>query len=38
MLDPAVAAFFTNIDRSRGDALIGFGWAMAEYLAARGAK
>jgi hypothetical protein len=31
-------AFFESLDRSRGDALIGFGWAMAEYLAARAAK
>ena len=38
MLDPGVTAFFADVDRSRGDALIGFGWAMAEYLAARGAK
>ena len=38
MLDPAVTAFFANLDRSRGDALIGFGWAMAEYLAARARK
>jgi hypothetical protein len=28
-------AYFDGLDRSRGDALIGFGWAMAEYLAAR---
>ena len=38
MLDPAVTAFFADLDRSRGDALIGFGWAMAEYLAARAGK
>ncbi len=37
-LDPAVTAFFANLDRSRGDALIGFGWAMAEYLTARAGK
>src|SRR5215210_6600856 len=37
-LDPAVIAFFADLDRSRGDALIGFGWAMAEYLAARASK
>ncbi len=37
-LDPAVTAFFASLDRSRGDALIGFGWAMAEYLAARARK
>ena len=38
MLDPAVSAYFGSLDRSRGDALIGFGWAMAEYLAARAGK
>ena len=38
LLDPAVVAFFAAADRSRGDALIGFGWAMAEYLAARARK
>jgi hypothetical protein len=38
MLDPSVTAFFADVDHSRGDALIGFGWAMAEYLAARGGK
>jgi hypothetical protein len=37
-LDPTVVSFFDNLDRSRGDALIGFGWAMAEYLAARASK
>jgi len=37
-LDPAVTAFFAGLDRSRGDSLIGFGWAMAEYLAARARK
>jgi hypothetical protein len=37
-LDPDVTAFFANLDRSRGDALIGFGWAMAEYLAARAGR
>ncbi|MGI8807729.1 MAG: hypothetical protein ACR2KK_07805 [Acidimicrobiales bacterium] len=37
-LDPAVVAFFADLDRPRGDTLIGFGWAMAEYLAARAAK
>ncbi len=31
--DPEVAAFFAPIDRERGDALIAFGWAMAENLA-----
>ncbi len=34
-LDPAVTAFFDGLDRPRGDSLIGFGWAMAEYLASR---
>jgi hypothetical protein len=37
-LDPAVVAFFESLDQPRGDALIGFGWAMAEYLAARAGK
>jgi hypothetical protein len=37
-LDPAVTAFFADLDRARGDSLIGFGWAMAEYLAARARK
>ena len=32
--DPEVAAFFAPLDRSRGDYLIAFGWAMAENLAA----
>jgi hypothetical protein len=31
-IDPAVAAFFADVDRARGDALIAFGWAMAEDL------
>ena len=31
--DPAVAAFFDGVDRERGDSLIAFGWAMAEFLA-----
>jgi hypothetical protein len=31
-IDPAVAAFFGDVDRARGDALIAFGWAMAEDL------
>ena len=31
--DPEVDAFFEGLDRSRGDALIVFGWAMAEDLA-----
>jgi hypothetical protein len=29
-----VRAFFTDVDTKRGDALIGFGWAMAETLSA----
>ena len=33
--DPEIAAYFANLDRSRGDYLIAFGWAMAEELAAR---
>ena len=32
--DPAVAAFFGEVDADRGDCLIAFGWAMAEDLAA----
>jgi hypothetical protein len=32
---PDVAAFFEAVDRSRYDCLVGFGWAMAEDLAAR---
>jgi hypothetical protein len=31
--DAAVGAFFDGLDRERGDALIVFGWAMAEDLA-----
>ncbi len=31
--DPEVVAFFAPLDRERGDALIAFGWAMAENLA-----
>jgi hypothetical protein len=31
--DPEIAAFFTTLDRPRGDFLIAFGWAMAEDLA-----
>ena len=34
-IDSEVAAFFQPLDRKRGDCLIGFGWAMAEDLAAR---
>ena len=32
--DPEVAAFFAGLERSRGDSVIAFGWAMAEDLAA----
>lgn len=35
-VDPAVAAFFDDVDEKRGDTLIAFGWAMAEYLAKLG--
>ena len=31
--DPAVVAFFADVDPARGDSLIAFGWAMAEDLA-----
>jgi hypothetical protein len=31
-INPDVAAFFGPLDRSRGDVLIAFGWAMAEDL------
>ncbi len=31
-LDPGYAQFFDKIDRGRGDALIAFGWAMADDL------
>ncbi len=30
--DPAVVAFFDEIDTERGDSMIAFGWAMAETL------
>jgi hypothetical protein len=33
-VDPEVAAFFAPLDPARGDALVAFGWAMAESLAA----
>ncbi len=36
--DPDVAAFFTGLDRARGDRVIAFGWAMAEDLAARASR
>lgn len=32
-LDPGIDAFFGDLDPSRGDSLIAFGWAMAEDLA-----
>ena len=32
-IDPDVAAFFAPLGRERGDALVAFGWAMAEHLA-----
>lgn len=32
-IDPDVAAFFEPLDTERGDSLIAFGWAMAEFLA-----
>ena len=32
-IDPEVTAFFATLDRGRGDALVAFGWAMAEHLA-----
>ena len=31
--DPEVTALFSGLDRSRGDTVIAFGWAMAEDLA-----
>jgi len=31
--DPAIEAFFSDVDPGRGDSLIAFGWAMAEDLA-----
>jgi hypothetical protein len=34
-VDADVKAFFKGVDRKRGDALVAFGWAMAEDLAAR---
>lgn len=34
-IEPDVAAFFEPLDRERGDALVAFGWAMAEDLAAK---
>ncbi len=35
-VDPQVAALFDGLDAARGDSLIAFGWAMAEFLAKRG--
>jgi hypothetical protein len=32
-VDEEIAAFFAPLERERGDAVIGFGWAMAEDLA-----
>ncbi|HEX7444675.1 MAG TPA: hypothetical protein VF320_12345, partial [Acidimicrobiales bacterium] len=32
-LDPDVVVLFAEVDDTRGDALIAFGWAMAESLA-----
>ena len=32
-IDAQVAAFFGELETDRGDSLIAFGWAMAEYLA-----
>lgn len=34
--DPAVVTLFDGTDPARGDCLIAFGWAMAEYLSAHG--
>jgi hypothetical protein len=35
-IDPAVAAYFDEVDQERGDTLVAFGWAMAEDLAKLG--
>jgi hypothetical protein len=35
-IDPAVRAQFDGVDVARGDSLIAFGWAMAEFLAKLG--
>jgi hypothetical protein len=32
-VDPSVEALFGQLDTKRGDSLIAFGWAMAEFLA-----
>jgi hypothetical protein len=37
-IDPEVVAFVSELDATRGDALIAFGWAMAEDLAARASR
>jgi hypothetical protein len=37
-IHPEVTAFVSELDASRGDALIAFGWAMAEDLAARASR
>ncbi len=37
-VDAEVIAFVSELDRTRGDALIAFGWAMAEDLAARASR
>ena len=34
-VEPEIQALFTKLNRKRGDALIAFGWAMAEDLAAK---
>jgi hypothetical protein len=36
--DPEVTTFVSPLDASQGDALIAFGWAMAEDLAARASR
>ncbi|MDQ6945581.1 MAG: hypothetical protein M3256_04750, partial [Actinomycetota bacterium] len=33
-IDPDIQGFFATLDRNRGDAVVAFGWAMAETLAA----
>lgn len=34
-LDPRISEYFSGLNRSRGDELIAFGWAMAEDLASK---
>jgi hypothetical protein len=34
-INPDVAAFFSGLDRAKGDSVVTFGWAMAEELVAR---